>query len=171
MDVDESPRDGERPEALAGRLARAKAEAALHELEAAGPREAGPTAPLVLAADTVVVVEGRAVGKPRDAAENRAFLRSLSGSEHRVITGHELRRGDRREARTVETRVFMRALQDDEIERYVASGEGADKAGGYALQGRGAALVPRIDGCWSNVVGLSLPAVVACAARLGVPLV
>lgn len=164
-DVDERGRAGEAPEALAERLAGAKAEAVAVRL---GARAADT---LILAADTVVVLDGRALGKPADEAENRAFLERLSGREHAVVTGHHLRRGGRRQADAVRTRVRVATLAPEEIARYVASGEGLDKAGGYGLQGRGAALIDGIDGCWSNVVGLSLRAVVRGAAQLGAPLV
>lgn len=161
--MDESPSPGEAPEDLGARLARSKAHAVADDDL--------PASTLVLAADTLVVLGDEALGKPRDAEENRAFLRRLSGAEHRVLTAHHLRRGSDRVDRLVETRVFMGRLDDEAIARYVASGEGLDKAGGYAIQGRGGALVPRIEGCWTNVVGLSLPAVVEAASSLGVELV
>ncbi len=126
---------------------------------------------LVIAADTTVVVGERVLEKPRDVAENRSFLRLLQGREHRVLTGHTLARAGRRETLVVDTKVRFRALDGGEIERYAASGEGLDKAGGYAIQGRGSALVAGIDGCYFNVVGLSVPTVVEAARRLGVRLV
>jgi septum formation protein len=160
-DVDESPLPAETPEGLVHRLAAAKAAAV-----ASSHRNA-----LVIAADTVVVVDGRVLGKPRDAAENRAYLRDLTGRRHTVLTGHALALGDRCEVEVCRTEVLFRDLDPDEIERYVASGEGLDKAGGYGIQGLGAALVPRVEGCYFNVVGLSLATVVAAARRLGVALV
>ncbi len=164
-DVDETPRPNEDPRALAARLAAAKARAVAQELA----RELAADA-LIVAADTVVTVDGDALGKPRDAAENRSFLRRLAGRPHRVHTAHHLVRGERRLARTVTTEVVLRTLSDDEIERWVAGGAGADKAGGYAIQDHGAVLVGEIRGCYSNVIGLSLPALVAAAAELGAPL-
>lgn len=160
-EVREHPLAGEGPAELAVRLARAKA---------ADAAEAAPAA-LVIAADTVVALGDEPLGKPRDAAENRTYLRRLAGVRHMVVTGHCLRLGRREETVAVRTAVTMRALSEAEIERYLASGDGLDKAGGYAIQNDGGALVGRIEGCYTNVVGLSLPAVVEVAARLGVPLV
>ncbi len=160
-DIDETPADGERPAALVERLSRTKAEVAL---------AARPDA-LVIAADTVVVVDDEILNKPADRHENRAFLSRLAGRAHRVLTGHTLLYDGRREYRVVNTEVRMRALDDGEILRYVASGEGLDKAGGYAIQGRGSALVSSINGCYFNVVGMSVAAVVDGARRLGVMLV
>ncbi|MDZ7800106.1 MAG: Maf family protein [Trueperaceae bacterium] len=159
--VDEHPLAGEGPAELAVRLARAKA---------AGAAEEAPAA-LVIAADTVVALGDEPLGKPRDAEENRTYLRRLAGVRHVVVTGHCLRLGGREETVAVRTAVTMRVLSEAEIELYLASGDGLDKAGGYAIQNDGGALVGRIEGCYTNVVGLSLPAVVEVAARLGVPLV
>ena len=143
------------------RLSAAKAEAVANEgLEA-----------LVIAADTVVVRDGEILGKPVDDAENREFLDRLEGKTHEVYTGHALRLAGRAADEVVSTRVTFRSLPPGQIERYVASGEGLDKAGGYAIQGRGAMLVPHIDGCYFNVVGLSLATVVTLAGELGVELV
>lgn len=163
-DVDETPREGEAPDAMVLRLARAKAEAVARR------RAGGDAAPLVIAADTTVVLDGHILGKPADRAETAAFARRLAGRAHVVHTGHALRRGPREIAEVRTTRVWFRALGDDEIEAYAATGEGLDKAGGYAIQGRGAALVERIDGCYGAVVGLSLPFVVTAARALGVRL-
>jgi septum formation protein len=160
-DIDESPRSSETPEGLVHRLASAKATAVA----------ASHAGALVIAADTVVVVDGRVLGKPRDAAENRAFLHDLAGRRHTVLTGHALALGARTDVEVCRTEVVFRDLAADEIDRYVASGEGLDKAGGYGIQGLGAALVPRVEGCYFNVVGLSLATVVAAARRLGVALV
>ncbi|MEX2501211.1 MAG: Maf family protein [Trueperaceae bacterium] len=160
-DVDETPRPGEAPEALASRLATAKAEAVARERPHA----------LVLAADTVVVLDGRALGKPRNEDENRRFLRRLAGVPHHVVTAHHLVLAGASAHRSVVTDVRLRTLHDQEIERYVARGAGLDKAGGYAIQDHGAALVGDVHGCYSNVIGLSLPAVHDAAAQLGVRLV
>lgn len=160
-DVDETVHEGEDAPALVSRLAASKA-------AVVGARQSGS---LVIAADTVVVVDGEIINKPRDAEENRAFLVRLSGRDHDVYTGHALRIGERSDDVIVRTLVTFRDLDAEDIESYVASGEGLDKAGGYAIQGLGAALVARIEGCYSNVVGLSLPAVVESARRLGVRLV
>jgi len=160
-DVDESPRVDEPPLTTAQRLAAAKA-----DVVASGRPDA-----MVLAADTVVILDGRALGKPRDDDENRRFLHALAGVRHTVVTAHHLRWGERREVASVATEVRLRELGEAEIERWVRSGAGLDKAGGYAIQDVGAALVADLDGCYTNVVGLSLPAVVTAARRLGVALV
>lgn len=170
-DVDEAPLPDEGAEALVARLAAAKAEAVAARLRAVAEPAGGPVAaPLVIAADTVVVLGDHVLGKPADADEARAFIERLAGCTHLVLTGHCLRRDDALAARVVHTRVTFRALDADEVTRYVASGEGSDKAGAYAIQGRGAGLVVGIEGCYSNVVGLSLPTVITLARGLGVRL-
>lgn len=177
-DVDEARLPGEDPGALVLRLARAKAAAvaarrALAERPAPEVVGAGGDAgaePLVIAADTTVVVDGAVLEKPRDVAEAAAFVARLAGRVHEVHTGHALRRGDLEVAEVRTTRVRFRPLDDDEVRAYAATGEGLDKAGGYAIQGRGAALIEGIDGCYGTVVGLSLPWLVVAARRLGVRL-
>ena len=179
-DVDESALENEAPEELVARLARAKAEAVAARLEAGrrgpgdgnGGTELGPaeSPALVIAADTVVVLDDEVLGKPVDVAESRAFVGRLAGRSHVVLTGHCLRLGTARAERVQRTVVTFRQLDADEIERYVASREGDDKAGAYAIQGRGAGLVERVEGCYSNVVGLSLPTVISLARSLGVSL-
>ena len=166
-DIDESALPNEPAEAYVARLADAKAATVAAVLRQAE----GEDSTLVIAADTVVVCEGVLLGKPRDAAENRAYLDRLAGRTHVVLTGHCLVLGDRRESVVRTTSVTFRDLTADERQRYVATGEGLDKAGGYAIQGIGASVVDRIEGCYFNVVGLSVPAVVAAARRLGVALV
>lgn len=111
---------------------------------------------LVLAADTVVILDGELLNKPRDNEEAARFLRKLSGATHTVVTGVALRRvADGVDLSASErTRVTFRRLSDREIAGYVATGEGRDKAGSYAAQGLGAALIRSIDGCFYNVVGL-----------------
>jgi septum formation protein len=111
---------------------------------------------LVLAADTVVILDGAVLNKPVDDDEAASFLRRLSGRTHNVATGIALRRvRDGLDVSGVErTRVTFRRLDAREIDAYVATGEGRDKAGSYAVQGTGAGLIRRIDGCYSNVVGL-----------------
>jgi septum formation protein len=118
---------------------------------------------LVLGADTVVVVDDEVLGKPEDEADARRMLRRLSGRGHEVITAVALVLGEESSAAVellalehVVTRVRFRALRDEEIEAYVASGEPMDKAGGYGIQGRGALLVSGVEGCYFNVVGLPL---------------
>lgn len=158
--VDETPRPGEEPAALALRLAGLKARAI---------REGRPGQP-VLGADTVVSVDGLLLEKPRDAEENVSFLLSLSGREHQVITGHVLLSGEGVASEAPVTAVRFRDLSETEAWRYARTGEGLDKAGGYGLQGLGGALVDTVAGCHTNVIGLSLPAVIRLFGQLGVPL-
>ena len=160
-DIDETPLSGESPEQLVSRLSAAKVERVAE----------GRPESLVIAADTVVVQGGEILGKPADEAENRVFLQRLEGRVHEVFTGHSLRLGGRSAEGVTSTRVWFRPLGGEEIARYAATGEGLDKAGGYAIQGLGAALVPHIEGCYFNVVGLSLATVVELARELGVELV
>jgi septum formation protein len=146
-DVDEIQLPGEAPGEMAERLARAKATAARAEPPA-----------LVVAADTIVVIDGLVLGKPRDRAESAAFLRRLAGRQHEVITGLAVRalpEGDLRSERAV-SRVRFAPLTEAEIAWYVATGEGMDKAGAYALQGIGALFVAAIDGSYTNVIGLPI---------------
>ena len=159
VDADETPHAGEAPEALVARLAGAKARSALETLAGEGPAGAGL---VVVGADTVVVHAGRALGKPADRADFLAGLRALSGRWHRVVTGVAVLGRDAAGAplapRCVEvvTRVRFAEVDDAAALAYWASGEPADKAGGYALQGLGARFVERIEGSPSNVVGLPL---------------
>ena len=160
-DIDESALPGESPEVLVERLSAAKAGVVA---------DAHPDA-LVIAADTVVVLDGDILGKPRDRTENEVFIRRLSDRTHEVYTGHALAYRGRLNVTVKCTRVRLRALSDEDIRAYVATGEGLDKAGGYAIQGYGAALIPHIEGCYFNVVGLSVATVVEQVGRLGVRLV
>jgi septum formation protein len=109
---------------------------------------------LVLAVDTEVVVDGRVSGKPADAADAAAMLRRLGGRDHHVVSGLTLRGDGEEQTGHAVTAVRFRPLDEDEIADYVASGEWEGRAGGYAIQRRGAALVERVDGCYYNVVGL-----------------
>ena len=109
---------------------------------------------LVIAADTVVVLDGQALGKPRDQAEAEAMLAALSGRSHAVYTGVTVCRGDRAVTEAECTEVTFRALTAEEIRRYTATGEPMDKAGAYGIQGLGALLVEGIRGDYFNVVGL-----------------
>jgi septum formation protein len=146
-EVDETPRPGEAATDLAVRLAGAKA-----TVSAA----AGEGDEVVLAADTVVVVEGRALGKPTDDADAERMLRALSGRTHEVVTGLAVQRGTVAAMDRVTTRVTFRRLTEAEITWYLDTGEPDDKAGGYGLQGAGAVLVDRIEGSDTNVIGLPL---------------
>jgi septum formation protein len=144
-DIDETPRRDELPRQLAARLAAAKAEAATQ-----------PDA-LVLAADTVVGVGRRILGKPADEAEATRFLNLLSGRRHQVHTGVVLRRPDGHVGKRLVTTVLaFQRLTDQQIAAYVASGEWRGKAGGYALQGAAEMFVRFLSGSHSNVVGLPL---------------
>ncbi len=139
---------------LATSLARAKAADVAARL-----RAAGDTAALVLGADTLVVLDGRPLGKPVSRSDARAMLRALRGRSHEVVTAVVLRDVDpagRELTEAVVSQVLMRAYTDDEIDAYVATGEPDDKAGAYAVQGAGGHLVSRVDGCYTNVVGLPL---------------
>jgi septum formation protein len=112
---------------------------------------------LVLGADTVVALDGDILGKPRDAAQAREYLRRLNGRSHEVVGGIALASRGEVVATAVEvTRVTFQRRSDDEIGEYVATGEWDGRAGGYAIQGRGGDLVERIDGDYLNVVGLPL---------------
>lgn len=163
-EINEDQEPGELLEAYLARVVEAKLRAVADlapELGAAG----------VLAADTVVVVDEQILGKPRDEADALRLLQILAGREHRVLTRFAL--ADVRNlaatpyARTVESRVTMRAASRDELERYARTGEGLDKAGAYAVQGCGAFLVERIDGSHSNVIGLPACEVVVELLHLG----
>lgn len=150
-DIDEAPRPGELPAALAGRLAADKASAA------AKPGSGAAAGSYVLAADTVVALGRRILGKPADEAEARRFLGMLSGRRHRVHGGVAVIAPDgRRAQRVVTTVVRFKRLERAEIDAYIATGEWTDKAGGYGIQGAAAAFVPSIRGCYFNVVGLPL---------------
>lgn len=151
--VDESVASGELPEAYVSRVVDSKLDSALHDLAVRGE---APRFGAVLAADTAVVLDGDVLGKPLDDDHAARMLSALSGREHVVATCFAVASpdGSRRRAQTVATRVAFRKLGQGEIERYVATGEGRDKAGSYAIQGIGAFAVTRISGSWSNVVGL-----------------
>jgi len=158
-DIDESPLDGEPPPDYVRRLARGKAAA----VRAAADE-------LLIAADTTVDVDSAILGKPADAAEAASMLRRLSGRSHQVHTGVSLRRGDAELTEVCTTCVTFVALDDRAIEWYVATGEPFGKAGAYAIQGDGSALVAGVTGSVSNVVGLPLHIVVELAGRIGVDL-
>ena len=144
-DVDESDHRDLAPSELAELLAMAKAE------DVAG-REDG----LVIGADTIVIIDGDVLGKPRDRQEAAAMLGRLAGRTHTVITGLAVKdtEGGRLVVTHESTQVTMRTLTPEEVNGYVATGEPMDKAGAYAVQGIGSLLVERIEGCYFNVVGL-----------------
>jgi septum formation protein len=149
--VDEPPHAGQEPEAYASGLAALKAEAVAAQLRAAGEERT-----FVLGADTIVVIDGRVLGKPRDDADARVMVGTLAGRWHEVITAVSLRAvsASVRQDVAIHTRVAFRALSPEDVIRYVATGEGRDKAGAYAIQGMGTGVVRAIDGSHSNVVGL-----------------
>jgi len=121
----------------------------------------------VLGADTVVVLDGESMGKPAGAAEARRMLGRLSGRTHEVLTGWALVNGGRERTACARTRVSFRRLDADAIARYTASGEPMDKAGAYAVQGMGGGLVDRIEGSYTNVVGLPVPEVLDALIECG----
>lgn len=156
--VDETPRTGEPARAYALRVAREKAAAASHDRPDAA----------ILGADTVVVVDGTILGKPQDAADAVRMLTLLSGNEHIVQTAISIRANGRETSDVTETRVHFLPLSPEEIAWYVATGEPDGKAGAYAIQGRAARFIDRIDGSWSNVVGLPVSTVYRMLKEAGV---
>jgi len=158
--VDETTVSGESPHQLVQRLADAKAE--LVSARAVGPA-------IVIAADTEVVLDGDVLGKPRTSEDARHMLMKLSGRTHSVITGVTLIRLPDAERRSfVETtQVHFAGIPEEEIRRYLATGEPFDKAGSYAIQGRAGRYVPRVEGCYFNIVGLPLARLCQSLAELG----
>lgn len=122
----------------------------------------------VIAADTMVVAEGVILGKPQNAEDAVEMLKQLSGKTHKVLTGIAVSYVGEMLAEVCETKVVFRDLTDEEIKSYVATGEPLDKAGAYGIQGKGAVLVEKIDGCYNNVVGLPLTRMQLILAKLGV---
>jgi septum formation protein len=151
-DVDERVRDNEPAAAYVRRLAAEKSAAAM-------PGAIGRDAAVILGADTAVVVDGEILGKPRDDEDAARMMRRLSGRWHEVVTGISLRSGACEVGRVETTRVEFSELSEAEIAAYVASGEGRDKAGAYAIQGLASRFVRRIEGSYTNVVGLPVTAV------------
>lgn len=158
--VDETPYADESPNDLVERLALAKA-----ELVAA--RAIGPA--IVIGADTVISLEGHVLGKPRSTDDARRMLEKLSGRTHSVVTGIALIRLPDAERRTFveSTLVHFAALTSEEILRYLATGEPYDKAGAYAIQGHAGRFIPRVEGCYFNIVGLPLSRLYRALADLG----
>ncbi len=154
-EVDESVLPGETAGDYVRRVARAKAEAV----------EADP-ADVVLGADTVVVVDSEILVKPADSRDAARMLRRLAGREHIVLTGVCLRRGQEFAEAAEQTQVRFLPLTENEIARYVASGEPLDKAGAYAIQGLASKYIDRIEGCYFNVVGLPVSQVYRLLRRL-----
>jgi septum formation protein len=152
--IPEDPLPGEEPIAYVTRLAREKAEAVFRHLTDASPKPEETL--VVLGADTTVALDNTILGKPEDAADAARMLRLLSGRTHRVITGVAVVTKKGAEVAAEATAVRFLTLSDAEIAGYVAGGEPMDKAGAYAIQGRAARWIPRIEGCYFNVMGLPL---------------
>jgi nucleoside triphosphate pyrophosphatase len=157
-DVDETIGPNEPPRDYVLRLSREKAHAVVRGDE------------LALGADTTVVINGEIIGKPVDVEEAGRMLRALSGQWHEVLTGVTLARADRVVSAVSSTRVKFAELSDDEIRWYVSTGEPMDKAGAYAIQGHASLFVERIEGSYSNVVGLPVQLTYQLARRMGVEL-
>ena len=151
LEVDEAPLAGETAAAYVERMARAKAEAGWHRML----QRNLPPAP-VLAADTTVALKDQILGKPRDRAEAAEMLAALSGQRHEVLTAVALKHYDELEFALSTSEVELKKLSMEEIALYAASGEGDDKAGAYAIQGRAARFVVELRGSYSGVMGLPL---------------
>lgn len=161
--VDETVLAGETARAMVARLAAAKARAAAVWLDDSEPER------IVIGADTTVELDGEILGKPRDAAHALEMLRKLSGRTHHVLTGVFLVRlpAESTRAAVENSAVTFAPLDENEIEAYVSTGEPLGKAGGYGIQGAAGRFIPRIDGCYFNVVGLPLARTYALLRELG----
>lgn len=162
MDIDESVGENEAPAEYVLRLAREKAQAGI---------KAFPDK-VVLAADTTVLVEGDILGKPENEQQARDMLRQLSGSKHQVLTGiavaKQIEGALRIESQVVLTDVYFSMMNEQQIEQYIKTGEPMDKAGAYGIQGKAALFVERIEGSYSNVVGLPLAETGKLLERFGI---
>jgi septum formation protein len=150
--VNEDPLPDEDPIGYVVRLAREKAQSVFDQLSSQG----STPSQLVLGADTTVTIDGHILAKPEDAADAARMLRMLSGRTHRVITGVAITSAAGTEVAAEVTGVQFLTLTDHEIAAYIATGEPMDKAGAYGIQGYAARWIPRIEGCYFNVVGLPL---------------
>ncbi len=159
-DVDEGLRPGEAPEDYVSRVAEAKAQAVVLRLD-------GPVLP-VLAADTAVVLDGSILGKPKDRADGMAMLGRLAGRPHQVLSAVALWHAGRVRRALNRSRVTFRAISPDEAVAYWASGEPADKAGGYGIQGLGGVFVESLEGSYSGVMGLPLFETAALLKEAGI---
>ncbi len=162
-DVDETPLAGEAPQDYAERVARTKAEIGVRVLMQRGLR-----AKPILSADTAVVLGERILGKPENTAHAESLLAALSGREHRVVSAVAVAFGDQLESRVSVSTVWFREITSVEIERYVATGEPMDKAGAYAIQGRAALFVTRMDGSYSGIMGLPLAETAQLLQKFGI---
>jgi septum formation protein len=158
-DIDEDPAKGELPRPYCARIAAEKVAAVEAEAD-----------DIVLCADTTVALGRRILGKPADAVEAEAFLKSLSGRRHRVYTAVAVRRGDKLWERVVESRVRMKQLSKPEIDGYLATGDWQGKAGGYSIQGPAGAFIPWISGSHSAIVGLPLAETATLLTAAGWPI-
>lgn len=161
--TDESRREHEAPEVFVLRLALAKARAGLARVA----EEERPTLP-VLGADTVVVLDDQVLGKPTNFEDGMSMLQLLSGATHRVLTAVALVDGEREATRLSVSQVRFREIEPREREAYWATGEPHDKAGGYAIQGRGAVFIEQLEGSYSGVMGLPLFETAALLAEFGI---
>jgi septum formation protein len=166
VEVDERMQPGERPDALATRLARQKGAATVSAFQRSGR---DPSERWFLCADTIVHVQGELLGKPRDEHDARRMLRLLSGRTHHVTTGFVVHSADVFDAPAYaeSTAVTFRPISEDEVQRYAGIGEGVDKAGGYAIQGMASAFCERLEGSYANVVGLPIHRVIEVLLDLG----
>jgi len=163
-DIVEGARDAEPPLHYVERMARTKVGAGWQRMQ----QRKLPERP-VLSADTEVVLDGVIFGKPADAEDAKRMLNRLSGQTHQVMTAVAVRWHERTEFELSISSVVFRRLTAEEIDHYVATGEPDDKAGGYAIQGKAAAFITRIDGSFSGVVGLPLAETAELLARVGMP--
>lgn len=161
VDADESLTPGLSPQEQVKLLSLKKARAAA---EAFGPE------PVILTADTVVVLDDYILGKPRDEADAKKMLRALSGRHHLVLTGVTVMQGPSHKTRCVSTEVHFRDLSDSEINAYIASKEPNDKAGAYGIQGLGALFVEKLVGDYFNVVGLPILTTGQLLRTFGIPI-
>lgn len=158
-DIDETPQSNEQAQAYVERLALEKARTVARRHPEA----------VVLGSDTSVIIDDEILGKPLDEADAAQMLARLSGRTHQVLTAVALVAGERVLVRNVVTQVHIRTLSEEEIQRYVATGESSDKAGSYGIQGFGAILVDAVEGSYSNVVGLPLTETAAMLKEFNVP--
>ena len=163
VEIDERSKAGESPVEYVQRLAQEKSARAFKELSE------GDASTLVLGADTAVVLGSEILGKPRDVEDAARMLRLLSGRTHQVMTGICLVNAERSVSHVEISDVTFARLTEDQIAWYVSSGEGRDKAGGYAIQGLASRFIPRIEGSYSNVVGLPIASIDGLIHRLTTP--
>jgi septum formation protein len=177
VEIDERSKARESPVEYVQRLAQEKSARALHEMSRDGLPEGKPEGPpkgghyalLVIGADTAVVIGSEILGKPRDVEDAARMLRLLSGRTHQVMTGVCLVNAERSVSHVEISDVTFARLTEDQIAWYVSSGEGRDKAGGYAIQGLASRFIPRIEGSYSNVVGLPIASIDDLIHRLTTP--